>query len=49
MTCSSLGLMGAFVEYVPDNAFDGRVEFVAGKGVDLRDGVGVGRGRHDVW
>jgi hypothetical protein len=43
-----VGLVRAFIEYIPDDAFDGGVEFVAGKAVDFGDGIGVGRGRHCV-
>jgi hypothetical protein len=47
--CSvEVGFVGAFIEYVPDDAFDSRVEFITGKAVDFGDGVGVGRGRHCV-
>jgi hypothetical protein len=48
--CSvEVGFVRALVEYVPDDAFDGGVEFVAGEAIDFGDGVGVGRGQHNVW
>jgi hypothetical protein len=43
-----VGLVRVFIEYIPDDAFDGGVEFVAGKAVDFGDGVGVGGGRDSV-